>query len=261
MKKEQKGDVMEMKLKYKKALITGSASGIGRAIALAFAKEGADVALNYFDREQDAKEVKEMIDREYNVNASLVQADVSDESQVKNMVDQVIREFGAIDILVNGAGILNQVLMENMDVKTWDQMIDIDLRGPFLCTRFVLPHMIENRSGRIISIASQLGQIGGVELTHYSAAKAGVIGMTKALAREVGKYGITVNCIAPGPIETDLIKGLDDNWKMQKKKELAIPRFGKPEEVAPTAVLLASDPDGNLYTGQTLGPNSGDVML
>lgn len=250
-----------MKLKNKKALITGSASGIGRAIAIAYAKEGADVALNYFDREEDAVELRDLIENEYNVKTLLVKADVSNEDEVKAMVDKTIEEFGTIDILLNGAGILNSVKMENMDIKTWDQMIKINLRGPFLVTRFVLPHMIKKRSGRIISIASQLAQIGGIELAHYNAAKAGVIGMTKSLAREVGEYGITVNCIAPGTIETDLIKGLDENWKQQKQKELVIPRFGTPEEVAPSAVFLASDPDGNLFTGQTLGPNMGDVML
>ena len=125
----------------------------------------------------------------------------------------------------------------------------------------VLPHMIENKFGRIINISSQLGQIGGVELAHYTASKAGMIAMTKSLAREVGVHGITANCIAPGPIETDLISNLDEEWKKTKESELAIPRFGKVEEVAPSAVFLASEPDGNLYTGQTLGPNSGDVML
>ncbi|PWA11226.1 3-oxoacyl-ACP reductase [Pueribacillus theae] len=250
-----------MKLKNKKALVTGSASGIGRAIALAYAKEGADLALNYFDRKEDAQQLKELIDKEYGVKTFLVEANISDESQVQKMVDKTIEELGSIDILVNAAGILTQVPMEKMDINVWDQMININLRGTFLCTRFVLPHMIEKRNGRIISIASQLAQIGGVELTHYCAAKAGIIGMTKSLAREVGEFGITVNCIAPGTIETDLIKGLDENWKQQKQKELVISRFGKPEEVAPSAVFLASDPDGNLYTGQTLGPNMGDVML
>lgn len=148
-----------------------------------------------------------------------------------------------------------------MTVEMWDRMIEVDLRSVFLTTRYVVPHMIKQKSGRIINIASQLGQKGGVEMSHYAAAKAGVIGFTKSIALELGKYGITANCIAPGPIETELVANIDPEWKENKKKELAIPRFGKVEEVAPTAVFLASDPDGNIYTGQTLGPNSGDVMI
>jgi len=143
----------------------------------------------------------------------------------------------------------------------WDEMIRVNLRGTFLCCKYILPHMLENEFGRIINISSQLAQIGGIDLTHYCAAKAGVLGFTKSLAREVGDRGITVNCIAPGPTETNLIKDLSDEWKTERKNELVIPRFGKPEEIAPTALFLVSEPDGNLYTGQTLGPNSGDVML
>jgi 3-oxoacyl-[acyl-carrier protein] reductase len=140
-------------------------------------------------------------------------------------------------------------------------MISSDLRSVFLCTRFVLPSMLERGFGRIINITSQLGQKGAEELAHYSAAKAGAIGFTKALAREVSDRGVTVNSIAPGPIETDMVVGISEEWKQQKKAELPLGRFGTVEEVVPTAVLLASDPDGNIYTGQTLGPNSGDVML
>jgi 3-oxoacyl-[acyl-carrier protein] reductase len=250
-----------MKLKNKVALITGASTGIGRAIAIAYAQEGANIAINYFDTEREAKELQNLIEKEYNVQTKIIQADISDENQVKQMVNETISTFKKIDILVNSAGILTQYPIEKLETKEWNRMISINLNGPFYCIKEVLPHMIRQKWGRIISIASQLGQIGGVELAHYCAAKAGVIGMTKSIAREVGKYGITVNCIAPGPIETNLISGLDDQWKEVKKKELSIPRFGKPEEVAPTAVLLASEPDGNLFTGQTLGPNCGDVML
>lgn len=250
-----------MKLKGKTALITGSASGIGKAIAEEFAKEGSNLILNYYDQEDKVKRLQEYIVASYNSKVTIVRADVSNEDEVKGMIEESLQQHGRIDILVNSAGILTQKPFKDMDVETWDRMIQINLRGPFLCSRYIIPHMIEQNFGRIINISSQTGQIGGVDLTHYSAAKAGVIGFTKALAREVGRNGITVNCIAPGPIETDLIKGLDEEWKMNKKNDLAIPRFGKPEEVAPTAVLLASDIGGSLYTGQTLGPNSGDVML
>jgi len=147
-----------------------------------------------------------------------------------------------------------------MDVETFDEMIAVDLRSVFLCSRFAAPHMVAAGWGRIISIASQLALKGGESLAHYSAAKAGVLGFTKAAARELAPHGVLVNAIAPGPIVTPMIDGLSEEWKAAKQAELPLGRFGRPEEVAPTAVLLASDPGGNLYVGQTLGPNSGDVM-
>ena len=139
-------------------------------------------------------------------------------------------------------------------------MISVNLRGVFLCTRFVLPGMLERKSGKIINIASQLGQIGGIEMVHYSASKAGVIGLTKALAREVSAQGIHVNAIAPGPILTDMMAEETEEWAARKLAELPMERFGEAHEVAPTAVFLASD-DSSYYVGQTLCPNGGDVML
>jgi 3-oxoacyl-[acyl-carrier protein] reductase len=163
-------------------------------------------------------------------------------------------------VLVNNAGILTECRVQDMSASMFDDMIAVDLRSVFLCSRAALPSMLEHGFGRIINIASQLGQKGGQGLAHYSAAKAGVIGFTRALAREVGANGITANCIAPGPIETPLGGDLSDEWIDTLRAGLPLKRFGQPHEVAPTAVLLASDPGGNLYTGQTLGPNSGDVM-
>jgi 3-oxoacyl-[acyl-carrier protein] reductase len=145
-------------------------------------------------------------------------------------------------------------------VEMWDEMIRVDLRSVFLCTRAVLPGMLEREWGRVISIASQLGIKGASALAHYCAAKAGVIGFTKSLAQEVAGRGVLVNAIAPGPIETPILDGLSEEWKAAKRAELPLGRFGVPEEVAPTAVLLAAEPDSNLYVGQVLGPNSGDVM-
>lgn len=250
-----------MKLKDKVAIITGASKGIGKAIAVAFAKEGANLCVNYLPQtEEKDQQVLDELQR-FGVKVTAVPGDISKEETVKRLVDQAIRTFGRIDILVNNAGILTQSLIQDMTVEMWDRMIEVDLRSVFLTTRYVVPHMIKQKSGRIINIASQLGQKGGVEMSHYAAAKAGVIGFTKSIALELGKYGITANCIAPGPIETELVANIDPEWKENKKKELAIPRFGKVEEVAPTAVFLASDPDGNIYTGQTLGPNSGDVMI
>ncbi|WP_233522482.1 SDR family NAD(P)-dependent oxidoreductase [Peribacillus glennii] len=156
---------------------------------------------------------------------------------------------------------MTQSLIQEMSVEVWDRMIEVDLKSVFLTTRYVVPYMISQKNGRIINTSSQLGQKGGAELSHYAAAEAGVIGFKKSIALESGQYGITANCIAPGPVETEMVAGISEEWKIQKRSELAIPRFGKPEEVAPTAVMLAANPDGNIYTGQTLGPNSGDVMI
>jgi 3-oxoacyl-[acyl-carrier protein] reductase len=147
-----------------------------------------------------------------------------------------------------------------MTEATFDKVLAVDLKAVFLAARWAAPHMVERGGGRIINIASQLGIKGGTGLTHYVAAKAGVIGMTKAMALELAEHNILVNAIAPGPIVTPLIEGLSEEWKAAKQAELPIGRFGQAHEVAPTALLLASSPGGDLYTGQTLGPNSGDVM-
>ncbi|RST72060.1 3-oxoacyl-ACP reductase FabG [Siminovitchia acidinfaciens] len=250
-----------MKLKGQKALITGGSTGIGKGIAEAYAAEGANLVINYLNNDKEAAVLKEALEKEHGVTVEIKEADVTDETQVEELVNFTIERLGRIDILVNSAGILTQYPFTEMPISAWDKMVAINLRGPFLMIHYTLPHMIENKFGRIINIASQLAQIGGKELAHYAASKAGVIGMTKSLAREVGVHGITVNCVAPGPIETEMISHLDPEWKKMKESELAIPRFGKVEEVAPSAVFLASQPDGNLFTGQTIGPNSGDVML
>lgn len=247
------------KLAGKAAVVTGASRGIGREVARIFAREGADLVINYLRSARMAESVAEEC-RAHGAEVLVVQADVSEADQAKELVERSLDKFGKIDILVNNAGILLQSPVRDMSVEQWDLMIKSDLRSVFLCTHFALPSMIERRYGRIISTASQLAQKGGVDLSHYSAAKAGVVGFTKSLAREVGSYNITVNCVAPGPVATDMVAGITDEWKTNKLKELPVPRFGTPEEVAPAFLLLASDPDGSLFTGQTLGPNSGDVM-
>lgn len=250
-----------MKLKGKTALITGGASGIGAEIVRLFAKEGADIAINYHSRASQAELLAEEC-RKYGGRIITVKADVSEPEPVQAMVEEVLKAFGKVDILVCSTGINRQSRFIDMAVDDWDEMVKVSLRGVFLCDRFVLPHMLERGSGRIINVTSQLGQIGGVNCAHYCAAKAGIIGLTKSLAREVGHTGITVNCIAPGPIETDFFfNGTTEEWRAEKLSSLPLGRFGLAREVAPAALLLASDPDGNIFTGQTLGPNSGDVML
>jgi 3-oxoacyl-[acyl-carrier protein] reductase len=187
-------------------------------------------------------------------------ADVGDPAGAEAVQAACVDAFGGADVLVNNAGILTQAPCVDLSVEMWDEMLRVDLRSVFLCTRLVLPGMMERGWGRVINVASQLGIKGGAELSHYSAAKAGVIGFTKSVALEVSHRNVLVNAIAPGPIQTRLVEGISDAWKRAKSAELPLRRFGRPEEVAPTALLLASDPGGNLFCGQTLGPNSGDVM-
>ncbi|MCB5290996.1 SDR family NAD(P)-dependent oxidoreductase [Arthrobacter sp. SO3] len=223
-------------------VVTGGASGIGKAIAEAFTANGDRVAV---------------LDR-FGVDSIAV--DVSDEASVKAAFAAARMQLGRIDILVNSAGLLTESRLEDMTLAMWNETISVDLTGVFLCCREVVAEMRQQKWGRIINIASQLAIKGGTGLSHYSAAKAGVVGLTKALALETAGDNVLVNSIAPGPIETPLVDGISEDWKAAKRKELPLGRFGTTAEVAPTALLLASDPGGNLFVGQTLGPNSGDVM-
>jgi NAD(P)-dependent dehydrogenase (short-subunit alcohol dehydrogenase family) len=241
------------------AVITGAASGIGYGIAVAFAREGADVAVVDLVDEHTAQPVLDAV-RSHGRRAVFVQADVADESDVASMAERVLAEFGGVNILVNNAGIFTQALVQDMPVADWDRVLAVNLRGTFLCTRALLGQMLERGSGRVINIASQLGQIGGVEVAHYAASKAAVIGFTKSVAREVAHRGVLVNAIAPGPVNTPLLDNETEHWRSAKLAELPLGRFGDVAEITPTAVLLASD-DGSFYVGQTLGPNGGDVML
>ncbi|MCL5959953.1 MAG: 3-oxoacyl-ACP reductase FabG [Chloroflexi bacterium] len=246
-----------MRLQNKVALVTGAASGMGRGIALAYAGEGATVAA--VDRSADRLE--ELVAQAQGSAGSVTTwaADVSDATQVEAMVSSVVERFGRVDVLTNVAGIVTQSLLAEMSISMWNQMIAVNLGSVFLCTRFVLPHMLERKSGRIISFASQLGYKGAPELVHYCAAKGAVIAFTKALALEVAPH-ILVNAIAPGPIDTPLLANISPEWRAMKEAELPLRRFGRVDEVVPTAVFLASD-ESSYYTGQTLGPNGGDVML
>ncbi|MHA7154805.1 SDR family NAD(P)-dependent oxidoreductase [Arthrobacter sp. TMN-50] len=224
-------------------VVTGGGSGIGAAIADAFREGGSPVVV---------------LDRTPSPHSITV--DVGDEASVVAGFAAARAQLGRIDILVNSAGLLTESPLQDMSLARWQETITVDLTGVFLCCREVVADMRANKWGRIINISSQLGIKGGTGLSHYSAAKAGVIGMTKSLALEVAGDNVLVNCIAPGPIETPLVEGISEDWKAAKRKELPLGRFGIPAEVAPVALLLASDPGGNLFVGQTLGPNSGDVM-
>ncbi|WP_110649018.1 SDR family NAD(P)-dependent oxidoreductase [Salinicola peritrichatus] len=243
----------------RRCVVSGAASGIGRAIALAFAAEGDRLVLLDRDGERLAQAVISCRDRG-GAEVFGVEADVATPAGASAGVDAALQYWQGIDILVNNAGLLTQAPCTQLSLAQWDEMLDVDLRSAFLASQRALPAMIAQRWGRIINIASQLGLKGGAELCHYAAAKAGMIGFTKSLALEVSSDNVLVNAIAPGPIETPLVDGISAAWKAAKAAELPLGRFGRAEEVAPTALLLASDPGGNLYCGQTLGPNSGDVM-
>jgi 3-oxoacyl-[acyl-carrier protein] reductase len=243
------------KLDGKVAFVTGAGSGIGRAIAEAFAQEGARVAVNDISGAR-ARATADRV-RRGGGDALPVRGDVSVEATVKGMVRRTLRAFARIDILVNNAGVVSFALVEQMPARLWDRMIAVHMRGTFLCTRYVLPHMLKAGRGKIINIASQRGQRGGASLAHYAAAKAGIIGFTKSLALEVSRRNIHVNAIAPGPILTGA--PVSTRFK-QTVRGLPIGRPGRLDDIVPTAVFLASD-DSSFYVGQTLCPNGGDVML
>jgi 3-oxoacyl-[acyl-carrier protein] reductase len=240
------------------ALVTGAGSGIGRAIAEKLAKNGERVVVNDLNG-ATAEEVVARI-KESGGEAVAAPGDVSDPEAVQQIMAAAREAYGPPEILVNNAGFLQQKRFVDLTVEDFDRMIAVHLRGTFLCTHAVLPDMLSRGQGIVINMASQLGQIGGVELCHYSSAKAGIIGLTKSLAREVSAQGVRVNAVAPGPINTELVLGLSEDWRRAKAAELPLGRFGEPHEVAETVAFLASD-GATLYVGQTLGPNSGDVML
>jgi 3-oxoacyl-[acyl-carrier protein] reductase len=240
------------------ALVTGAGSGIGRAIAEKLAKNGESVVVNDLNP-ASAEETVAAI-KAGGSRATATPGDVSDPEAVRRMVLAAREAYGPPEILVNNAGFVQQKRFVDLSVEDFDRMIAVHLRGTFLCIQATLPDMLSRGRGIIVNIASQLGQIGGVELCHYSSAKAGIIGLTKSLAREVSAQGVRVNAVAPGPINTELVLGLSEEWRNAKAAELPLGRFGEPWEVAETVAFLVSE-GAALYVGQTLGPNSGDVML
>lgn len=243
---------------HHRAVVTGAGAGIGKAIALRLASEGAQVVVNDLKLERAEKTVTEI--RSTGGTALAVQGDVSEPDDVDQAYSACEQAWGSATLAVNNAGIVTQVRLADMQIEDFDRMIAVHLRGCFLCCRRAIGPMLEAGSGIIVNIASQLGQIGGVELAHYSAAKAGIIGLTKSLAREVSRQGVRVNAVAPGPINTDLVLALSEDWRAAKAADLPLGRFGIAEDVAATVAFLASE-DAKIYVGQTLGPNSGDVML
>jgi 3-oxoacyl-[acyl-carrier protein] reductase len=242
----------------KVAIVTGAGSGIGKAVAERLAAEGYGVLVNDLTLGR-AQAVADAIEAAGG-RAAAAAGDVSSEDDVAAIVAAARTSLGPVDLLVNNAGYVHQSLFEHLEPADFDRMFAVHVRGTFLMMRAVLPAMLATGSGVIVNIASQLGQIGGIELVHYAGAKAAIIGMTKSLAREVSSRGVRVNAVAPGPINTPLVRALSEDWQSRKAKELPLGRFGEPEEVAATVSFLAS-PAASLFVGQTLGPNSGDVML
>ena len=243
-------------LKDRVAVVTGASRGIGQATALELARHGAKVVVNYARSSEAAEGTAEGINNAGG-EAIAVKADVSQSEQVDNLFKTTLDKFGHIDVLVNNAGITKDTLLLRMKPEQWQAVIDLNLTGVFLCTKAASKPMIKQRSGRIINIASVAGQMGNPGQANYSAAKAGVIGFTKTVAKELANRGVTVNAVAPGFIATDMTEDL----KSDKIIELIpLNRYGKPEEVAGTIRFLAADPAAAYITGQVFNVDGGMVM-
>ena len=246
-----------MKIKNRVALITGSSRGIGKAIALRLAKEGANIAINYLKNREKAEKVA-MEARKYGVEAKIYQADVSNYQQVEEMVRKIVEDFNTIHILVNNAGIIPQhYSIFDIPLEEWEKILAVNLTGVFNCTKAVVPVMIKNREGKIINISSVAGKMGGTVGPHYAASKAGIIGMTFSLAQELLKYNITVNAIAPGPIETEMVQSISEERRKIILSRVPMGRFGKTEEVAEAVIFLIKC---DYVTGEVIDINGGYYM-
>lgn len=243
--------------KQKIALVTGGAKGIGAAICRAFAKEGYCLAINYNNSKDFANELKKELSQITSVE--IFKADVSDSAQVERMFTEIEGVFGGVDILVNNAGIAEQKLFTDITDEMWQRMISVNLTGAFNCCRRALPHMIGEKNGTIINIASMWGEVGASMEVHYSAAKAGLIGLTKALAKEVGLSGITVNAVSPGVIITDMMSGFSDEDKKVLADETPMGVLGTPDDVAAAVCYLANE-NARFITGQVISVNGGFVI-
>ena len=242
-----------MDLSNKVALVTGSGRGIGLAIAGKLAEVGATIVVN--DIDEAIKGVAEEI-RAMKRQSLAVLADVSSSEEVARLVDTVVSTYGRVDILVNNAGIARDQLVMRMSDEDWDRVISVDLKSVFLCTKAVLRHMIKQRWGRIISISSIVGVVGNRGQANYAAAKAGIIGFTRSIAKEVASRGITVNAIAPGFIDTEMTQHLEEDWKQQLKGQIPLGYLGSPRDVAEAVAFMASE-EARYITGQVLGVDGG----
>jgi len=238
-----------------KALVTGASRGIGKEIARAFAMEGCDIAVNFHSSETEADRVATEIET-WDVKTWVYPADTSDLAEVKKMKASVEKHFGKIDILVNNAGINIDKMFVKMTEADWTKVIGVNLNGIFNCTHEFIDHIMASKQGRIINITSIVGQMGNIGQVNYAASKSGIIGMTKALAREMARKGVTVNAIAPGFIETDMVRGIPDAVKEKVLAQIPMQRFGQPSEIAAAAIFLASK-DAAYITGHVMNVNGG----
>lgn len=240
-----------MALKGNVAILSGGTRGIGKAIAIELAKEGCHISFNYFSSSNEAQAVEEEI-RSHGVNARSFKADIKDYAAVQKWVDQTREHFGAIDIVINNAGILRDKALAFMAEDDWKEVISTNLEGTINLSRATVVSLLKQRSGSIINMTSVSGVIGLARQTNYSASKAGIIGFTKSLARELGGYNVRVNAVAPGFIETDMLKGLREDHKKVALSQVPQARFGQPEEVAQAVKFLADPERSGFITGQTL---------
>ena len=245
-------------LENKVALVTGAGRGIGRAIAIALAKEGAEVVVNYNGSEERAKEVKQTIE-ENGGKASIYKCNVSDFEACEAMIKDIVKEHGRLDILVNNAGITKDGLIMKMKEEDFDSVLNVNLKGTFNTIRHSARQMLRQKSGKIINISSVSGVTGNAGQANYSASKAGIIGLTKSAARELASRNINVNAIAPGFVDTDMTITLSDKVKEGAKGQIPLGRFGKPEEVAELALFLSSE-KSDYITGQVINIDGGMVM-
>lgn len=242
----------------KTAIITGASRGIGRATATLFAQNGYNVVINYCNSEKDAVELQNAL-CEHGFSCMAIKADVSNEGQVKNMFLEAEQTFGNIDVLVNNAGIAKQQLFTDVSYEEWQRMLDVNVSGVFNCCQCALPGMIRRHSGKIINVSSIWGIVGASCEVTYSTTKAAIIGLTKALAKEVGPSNINVNCVAPGVIDTEMNSTLDEQTIAGLKDETPLCKIGSPMDIANTILFLASD-RASFITGQVISPNGGFVI-
>src|SRR5688572_21699379 len=247
-----------MKLKGRTALVTGGSRGIGRAIALALAEEGADVVVNYVASERAARDVADAI-KTMGRRSLIAQADVGDYPDTFRMAQEILREFGHLDILVNNAGVNSDKTFVKMDHASWRKVLAINLDGVFNCTKVFIDQMLKQSYGRVVNITSVIGQIGNFGQANYAASKAGVAAFTKSLAKELAGKGVTVNCVAPGFTETDMVTSIPEKVRQKLLEQIPMRRFGKAEEVARACVYLCAK-DGDYVTGAELSINGGLFM-